>query len=149
VGDRVTDSQLNFMRPGLTEWGAQMPDEQPKKPKVEKRGCTLVLKMHHWYDNLDDEALTEAEQTLLACCDDPEAKAVVVDLSNTEFFGTSFLEVLFRAWSRMRKQGRPMVLAGLKGHPLEVVRVTKLDELWDIYDSVDSAIGALSLGQQT
>jgi anti-anti-sigma factor len=99
--------------------------------------------MGRWYDNLDDRALMDAEQQLLGCCDESETKAVVVDLSATEFFGTSFLEVLFKAWSRMKKRGIRMVLAGLKGHPLEVVQVTRLDGLWELYDSVDSAVQAL------
>jgi anti-sigma B factor antagonist len=70
---------------------------------------------------------------------------VVLDMTQTEFFGSSFIEVLFRAWNRLQhKPGGQMVLAGLNPYCKEVLAITHLDRLWPIADNQDAGIATMS-----
>lgn len=75
---------------------------------------------------------------------DADPPRVVIDLSAVEFFSSSFIEVIFRLWNRVhrRPEGR-MALCGLTKYCLEVLQVTNLDELWEIFPDRDSALAAL------
>ncbi|MBI3462322.1 MAG: STAS domain-containing protein [Planctomycetes bacterium] len=99
------------------------------------------------YNSLDDQILDEVEHFLLACIDPPEVKNLVVDVSNTTFFGSRFIEVLFRAYNRIqRKEGR-FSLTGLKGHPLDVILISKLQRIWELLPTPEEAIRKFNSGE--
>ena len=58
-------------------------------------------------------------------------------------FGSSFIEVLFRLWSRLNGRQGKFALCGLSEYCHEVIDVTKLDQLWTICDTVDEAVVAV------
>ena len=98
------------------------------------------------YNSLDDQVLDEVERFLLACIDPPEVKNLVVDLSNTTFFGSRFIEVLFRAYNRiLRKDGR-FSLSGLQGHPLDVILISKLQRIWELLPTPAEAVRKFKSG---
>ncbi len=81
------------------------------------------------------------EPMLSACLAEPPL--VVVDLSEVEFFGSSFIELLFRMWKRLNERNGRFVLAGVSPYCGEVLAVTNLDKLWQSYGSRDEAVAAL------
>ena len=95
----------------------------------------------------DFERITEdripAAKTLLDSIP-PQQPRVVVDLSQTTFFGSSFIEVLFRAWNRIHaKPGGRFALCGLSPYCTEVLQITNLDQIWKLYPTRDTAVQAL------
>ena len=111
---------------------------------VEQHGLTCVVHVGPEYTNLDDQSLQGFQDRLLECSDLPDTANLVVDLSHTDFFGTSFLEVLFRVWNRIQRKGGNFALSGLKPYPKEVIRVSKLDKLWRLCPNVEAGIKAAS-----
>lgn len=73
---------------------------------------------------------------------------VVLDLKGVEFFSSSFIEVVFRLWNRLqrRPEGR-LALSGLTKYCREVLDITNLDELWEIFPDRSSAVAALAPGE--
>ncbi len=86
----------------------------------------------------------EVERTKTALLGLPEdLSRVVIDLGHVDFFGSSFIEVLFRLWNRLKSRGGSFALCGLCPYCREVLSVTNLDTLWTICDSEDEAIKAV------
>ena len=68
---------------------------------------------------------------------------VVIDLARTEFAGSSFIEIIFRAYKRVEERGGRFVLAGVQPFCAKVFRATRLDEIIDQFDDQDTAVAAL------
>lgn len=70
---------------------------------------------------------------------------IVVDLQNVDFFGSSFIETLFRMWNRVKASpDGHFALCGLRPYCLEVLEVTNLNSVWPIYPDVETATKAIS-----
>lgn len=96
------------------------------------------------FSSIDEQHLDSVRPELLAVTEQGTLpKAVVVDLSHTKFFGSSFIEVLFRVWKRVTGAGGKFAIAGLSGYCLEILTVTHLDTLWKNYPTRQAAIDAL------
>jgi anti-anti-sigma factor len=112
--------------------------------RVERHGSTSVVRLGTAYNSLDEDTLLDAEQALLTSAESPEAVNLVVDLSDTRYIGSRFIEALFRAHNRIKRKGGKFVLSGLQAHPAEVIRISKLDLLWTQYPNAESAVQALA-----
>lgn len=114
-------------------------------PHVYREGCVTVIELGEEYQSLDETVLTDLRDLILKAVDDADPPLVVLDLSHTTFFGSSFIELIFRAWNRIeaKKDGR-FVLSGLTPYCREVISITHLDELWSIYDTAGEAVKDLS-----
>lgn len=55
---------------------------------------------------------------------------VLLDMARVKFFGSSFIEVLYRLWKAVQSRGGQFVLTGVHAYCLEVLQVTKLDQIW-------------------
>jgi anti-anti-sigma factor len=112
--------------------------------QVEERSGAVVLRLDSSYSAFNDELLNEAERTMLAAVEASPTPRVVLDFTQTEYFSSMFIEVLFRVWNRVRKKGGRFVLCGL--HPVcrEILTTAKLDSIWEIRPTVDEAITACS-----
>jgi len=78
---------------------------------------------------LDDAAAEEIAGPLLQAAGAGPPR-LVLDLGNVKFFGSSFIELMFRVWKRLKERGGAMVLCCLHPYCAEVLKVTKLDTLW-------------------
>jgi anti-sigma B factor antagonist len=85
-----------------------------------------------------DDFKTQALHLLDPNCD------VVVDLSPLEFVDSTGLGTLVGLYRRVRGRGRQIVLAGARPYVSRVMRVIKLDRVFDLYDAVEDAVDALS-----
>lgn len=109
---------------------------------VQQDGVTIIG-LGPDYENLDDAVLDDLRKLILNAVDDADPPLVVLDLSHTKFFGSAFIEVLFRAWNRIVKQEGEFCLSGLTPYCAEVIDVTHLNRLWSIYKNRDEAVAAL------
>ncbi len=71
---------------------------------------------------------------------------VVLDLSNLKFLGSVGMSILVVLLHRVRRAGGKLVLAGLKGHCMDVMRVSELQRAFPIYPDVPGALEALRHG---
>jgi len=100
---------------------------------VEKVGDVTVVVANAVCHHIDESNVEEIGRDLMGviqACDPP---LMVLALDAVEFFGSSFIEVLFRAWNRLNSQSNAkLVLCELQPYCREVVEVTHLNRLWPI-----------------
>jgi anti-anti-sigma factor len=117
-------------------------DSEPLRS--ENHGATQVVHLGSKYDSLDEALLQEIQRFLLSCADSQETRNMVVDLCNTDYFGSGFIEVLFRAYNRIKRKGGKFALSGLKPNPKKVIQVSRLDRIWQLYATADEAVRGLA-----
>lgn len=70
---------------------------------------------------------------------------IVVNMEYVDFYGSSFIETLFRVWNRIKSNPKgQFAIAGLQEYCHEILKITNLDSVWPVYDDVDAAVAALS-----
>lgn len=70
----------------------------------------------------------------------PDIRHLIVDLSNGNYFGSVVIGELNQLGQVIRDRGGRTALAGLSSDMHDVVRVMKLDNLWEIHDSLPTAL---------
>lgn len=119
---------------------------QPNSSLIETReGNVTIISVGTDYQRIDETNVSELTERLLELTQRAAPHLIVLDLSSTEFFGSSFLEALFRIWKTLRKIPRSrFAISGLQAYCREVITITRLDSLWEIYDSATEAAAALN-----
>lgn len=107
----------------------------------EEDGVT-VIGFEPIYDALDDASMAATLKAVLEATQE-RAPLVLCDFSQTKYFGSAFIEILARAWQRLRARDGHMVLCGLQPFCRQVLTVANLDDVWEFYDSREDAMKAL------
>jgi anti-anti-sigma factor len=68
---------------------------------------------------------------------------VLLDMSSVKFFGSSYIEVLYRLWKQMESRKGRFVISGLHPYCREVLQVTNLDKIWTIVTDRDAGLTIL------
>jgi anti-sigma B factor antagonist len=115
-----------------------------KTPSITREQGVTVITLGEEFESLTDLELENLKGTLYDAAAQAEPPLLLLDLSRLRFFGSSFIEALFRAWSQLHtRPGGRMSLCGLTGYCREVVEVTHLDRLWSVFDTRDEAVRGL------
>ena len=115
-----------------------------KLPTVEVREDVTCIRLGEEFENLDEQILESIREAMLEAAGKADPPRVVVDLPHTRFFGSSFIEVLFRVWNRINGiPGGRFAISGLSSYCREVLQVTHLDKLWELHDSLEDAVSSL------
>jgi anti-anti-sigma factor len=96
------------------------------------------------YASLDDKPLEDLGEVLLTEATDAEPPRLLLDLSRTQFIGSRFIELLVRAWKRIRALDGAMALCGVQPLCAEVFQVSRLDTLWSSYPTREEGLSALA-----
>lgn len=112
--------------------------------KIERLGDVIVARMDDHYSGLDEEAIEGAEEQIFAAFRDDERPRLVVDLSQTNYFGSTFIEMLLRAWRHVHHVGGQFAIGGISDCSKEILLTARLDTLWHLYDSPDEAVRQLA-----
>ena len=70
---------------------------------------------------------------------------IVVDLQNVEFLSSALIGVFIRFKMRVRKNGSELKLCNASDDLMELLKVTKLDTVFDIHKTRLDAIEAFQL----
>ena len=108
--------------------------------QVSRQNDVTVVELGPRYESLDEAAVEEMRERLLAEASGADPPRVVVDLSKTDFIGSMFIELLVRAWKRLTERGGTLALCGLQPFCTEVMQATRLDTLWKTYPTREEAI---------
>lgn len=68
--------------------------------------------------------------------------SVVVDLRDVDWMNSSGLGILIGGLSALRKSGGDLRLASVTEKIEEVLRITKLDRVFDIYENIEEAVAS-------
>jgi anti-anti-sigma factor len=107
---------------------------------VEREGSVLILIPHadlgesHWLD-------VEGESgEVVRMVEDPSIRHVVVDLGHADYVGSEALGWFLRLRKRVAPRGGRVLLCRLSPHAREIIRVTQLDKILDVYPSRAGAL---------
>jgi anti-sigma B factor antagonist len=113
----------------------------PKAPTITNEQGVTVIALGADYENLNDTGLEALNGMLLRTAAEAEPPLLVLDLSHLRYFGSGFIESLFRAWNVLNaRPGGRLSLCGLTPYCREVVEITHLDQLWRVFETRDEAI---------
>jgi anti-anti-sigma factor len=93
---------------------------------------------------LDEIEIQNVGRELFEAIDQADQKHLVLDLSRVELITSEGLGKLIGAQKRIAAKGGKMKLCGVCANIHHVFAVTKLDSLFEVEDTVDTAIAALS-----
>jgi anti-anti-sigma factor len=114
-------------------------------PEVVVDGQVTVIALGPKYKIIDEHVLdTGLGETMIEIALDAKPPLVVLDLSQTQFFGSSFIEVLFRVWNRLQGRSGKFAICGLTPHCYDVLKITHLDTLWPLMPTRAEAVAAVS-----
>ncbi|NQV28998.1 MAG: STAS domain-containing protein [Rhodopirellula sp.] len=105
-------------------------------------GVTVIV-LGEQYDNLNEPSLEAAAAELLEIAQSADPPLIVVDMVRTKFFGSAFLGTLFRVWRRLTARNGKLCVCSAKGPCADVLAVTQVDRLWDVFDTREEAIKSL------
>jgi anti-sigma B factor antagonist len=115
-----------------------------KAPSITRQDGVTVIAPGREYEQLNDQELEALKTALSNAVSQAEPPVVLLDLSNMRFFGSAFIEALFRAWGHLNaRPGGQLSLCGLTDYCREVVDVTHLDRLWTVFETRDEAVRSL------
>ncbi len=115
----------------------------PIRPQVIDVDGVTVVAFGPEFERID-EGLIPAIGEVFGQLTSQNSHPMVVDLSHTKFFGSSFIEMLFRLWNRAKdEKGHGFALAGVSDYCQEIMSVTNLQQLWPMYDTRRQAIEAV------
>lgn len=114
-------------------------------PEIRKCGDVTVIAFGPQFESLDEGVLDKIREFVLESAKSADPPKIVIDLSHTKFFGSSFIEVLFRVWNRVNGQpGGAFALAGLSPYCREVLEITHLDKLWPLHPNANDAVDGMT-----
>ncbi|MGE3315023.1 MAG: STAS domain-containing protein [Planctomycetaceae bacterium] len=115
-----------------------------REPTISQEGGVTVVSLGPGYENLDENDLEDVKEVLLRVATNADPPRVVLDLAQTKFFGSAFIELLFRSWNRLNtRSGGRFAISGLTTYCQEVVEITHLDRLWEVHKTSKDAVTAL------
>jgi anti-sigma B factor antagonist len=93
---------------------------------------------------LDQASIQEMGDELFALVDRDGARTVLLDFGNVEFLSSAALNKLIMLDKKVRQNAGRLKLCSLRPEILEVFVITRLNQLFDILDSVDTALKKLA-----
>ena len=95
-----------------------------------------------------ESRLSDSHDPLLGIAEDVANSDVIVDFGNTNYFGSSAIEFFTRLIEKVVGDGHQIAFCNLSDVERDITSVTRLDQCWPIYDSLDDAIAQLKLNSQ-
>ncbi len=105
----------------------------------EKQGIHIIKLSGNLLSDTSYENLLDHTQTQI----DEGQKQFIIDLSGIDYMNSAGISVLIRLLTRTRQSDGDTVLAGVSNELSKILSVTKLNAVFDTYDTVDQAIKAL------
>jgi anti-anti-sigma factor len=110
---------------------------------IERHGEVSVVCPSLILEHLDSALVTDAAALMLEPLLRNESPQVVIDLGQLPSFGTPFLAMLIRCWKRISECGGTMVISNVSTDVRQLLKITKFDTLWPIYEDRSEAVNAL------
>lgn len=111
--------------------------------QTERHGNTLVVLPMHAVMGTDQDQSDVELRLIVQTLRDPDVKHVVVDFVALTFFGTNLLGGVAMLWKKVRDHDGRLALCNVSSHGRDVLRSTRLIQLWKVYDTRAEAIQAV------
>ncbi|MBL4883499.1 MAG: STAS domain-containing protein [Planctomycetaceae bacterium] len=109
--------------------------------QVERCKDATIVSLGSEFDLLEGDLVKKAEDKLLEVVEDKDCSHLILDMANTRFFGSSFIESLVRVWNQLKtREHGSLQLCCLQSYCKEILEVTHLDNIWEVSDSREDAL---------
>ena len=82
----------------------------------------------------------ELEKEFLAIVDEPETRALVVDLGRLDFAGTSLISLLVQMHIKARRRNKPHFICSVGKFVCDVLKATRLNRVLDLCEDRNEAL---------
>ncbi len=110
---------------------------------VQQEGVT-ILELGREYDALDETTFQQARDTVVRAADHAEPARLLVDMAQTVYISSSFMELLFRAWKRIRQREGRFAVCCPNAFCSEVLRVSRVDRLFPVLETRQAGLNELN-----
>ena len=110
---------------------------------VEHDGDTLIVTPTANMGELLQEPVNNAMKRLLSDLHVSTVRNLVFDFHRTDYFGSTALGFFVRIWKTICTRDGRMVFCNVSTHEKEILKVTRLDQLWDICPTRTDALQAV------
>ena len=93
-------------------------------------------------DNLDQFNCSELRSLVISIIAQGKMD-IVIDLAGAKYVDSSGIDVLIFFSNLFKRYARTLKLTGLQPNPMIVIKKARLDEVWEIYQSLDKAVASL------
>ena len=108
---------------------------------IDRLGGAIVARLDARYDAFHETEAAAFEELLTAAIEGQPSPRVVLDLSKTDYFSSATIETLFRVWKKMEANGdAKMAIAAASPFCREIIATARLDNLWPMFDDVETAV---------
>ncbi|MBE2188135.1 MAG: STAS domain-containing protein [Desulfobulbaceae bacterium] len=107
---------------------------------VEYKDNIVILDMKNKSVESDVSAELKAKLLVLA---QPDIEALIVNMTNVDAVDSSGLGALLLANRQLREHAIPVILVGVKGFVKSLMTMTKIDEVFEFYPTIEEALAAL------
>jgi len=90
---------------------------------------------------LEDEDVKALEESIIPLVDG--SVNLIIDFSNVRFLSSAVLGLLIRVSKRINEQKGCLKLCGIGPRIFEIFKITRLDEIFDIYEDAKKAMSSL------
>jgi anti-anti-sigma factor len=111
--------------------------------EVDREGETVVVTPLADLGCLAYPELEAGASELLGLLDQPPARHLVLDFHRAAYDGSTVLPFFLKLWLRVSRRSGRMALCNVSEHERDLLRVTKLDELWPVCGSRGEALAAV------
>jgi anti-sigma B factor antagonist len=119
-------------------------DQSSRQPfLIERVGEIAVITPSPDVENMPDNLMEQAAQTVLAPLRADPPTGLIFDLRQVDYVGSVFLSFLLRCHKRVKEHGCEVVVAGASSRARELLHMTALDTLWALYGTRAEALEAL------
>lgn len=109
----------------------------------EIRGDTLIVATHNDLGEFDSTNVEVFGDAVLHQLEDPQLCNVVIDLTGSDYYGSSALNLFLKIEKKAAEKGGQLLFVGLSPHEVEILRVTGLGGRWKICKSREEALRIL------
>jgi len=105
---------------------------------VDRRDGVVIMKVEA--RNLDEDNTKRVHADIAAAVEQSPSVPFILDLSNVKFLPSLTLGAMVRLGTDFRQRNQRLLLASLQPTVKQVVTITRLDRIFEIHDTVDSAL---------
>lgn len=95
----------------------------------------------------DVTVAAEVKAEFLIVCQ-PTVEAMIVDLSNVIYCDSAGVSALLLAHRVMKENTAPVVLAGTSEHVTKILKMSRLDDMFESFETVEAALTALQTDEE-
>jgi anti-anti-sigma factor len=114
--------------------------------EMSQQGDTLIVTPTSNLREVVYDQVEAGAEEVLERLNNPSIRNVVMDFAKTDYFGSTAVGFFVRLWKRVCTGNGRMAFCNVSDHEREILRVTKLHELWPICSTREEALRAVADG---